>query len=66
MAVAAEADVQREPREIDGAVVQRKDLTLLRETESRELETAMAAVAGSRPGAVDVRFDDYHLERRKD
>lgn len=52
---------------LDGVVVQKKDLTLLRAVDQgRELETALVVVAGSRPGHVDVRFDDYHLERRKD
>ncbi len=51
----------------DGLVVQKKDLTMLRLSDtSRELETALLVVAGSRPGSVDARFDDFHLERRKD
>lgn len=50
---------------MDGAVLQQKDLTLLRGGDSKELET-MFVVSGRSGATCDVAFDDYHLERRKD
>ena len=50
---------------IDGAVLQQKDLTMLRAADSKELETVLL-VSGRAGNTADVAFDDFHLERRKD
>ncbi|MEQ1633668.1 MAG: tetratricopeptide repeat protein, partial [Planctomycetota bacterium] len=50
---------------MDGVVLQRKDLTMLRAADSKELDTVLV-VSGRAGSNVDVAFDDYHLERRKD
>ncbi len=49
----------------NGIVVHRHDLTLLTRNSTPELKTVLFA-SGDRLAAVDVVFDDYRLERRKD
>ena len=48
-----------------GLVVHRHELKALTGNTGNELKTFLFA-SGSRGGEVDVAFDDYHLERRKD
>ena len=50
---------------MDGVELHRQDLTLLRASDQRELET-MLLVSGRAGNVADVAFDEYHLERRKD
>jgi tetratricopeptide (TPR) repeat protein len=49
----------------NGVVVHRHDLKMLAATTTQELHTILFA-EGKRGDDVDVRFDDYRLERRKD
>jgi len=49
----------------NGVVVHTQDLKTLSANTNSELETELH-VAGQSGRRVDVRFDDYHLERRKD
>jgi len=49
----------------NGVVVHRHDLKMLTGSTSQELHTILFAT-GKRGDDVDVRFDDYRLERRKD
>lgn len=49
----------------DGDVVHQADIKMLNGQSSNELETGFF-VKGSKGAAADARFDDYHLERRKD
>lgn len=50
---------------MDGQELHRQDLTLLRASDQRELETTLL-VSGRAGNVADVAFDEYHLERRKD
>jgi hypothetical protein len=49
----------------NGVVVHRQDLKMLTASTQPELHTILFA-SGKRGDWVDVRFDDYRLERRKD
>lgn len=49
----------------NGRLVRSHDLETLSGSTGNELETGLFA-SGSKGAAVDVRFDDYRLERRKD
>jgi hypothetical protein len=49
----------------NGAVVHERPLTMLRSDSQVQLRTQLV-VTGPRQGEVDVRFDDYLLERRKE
>ncbi|MEC7584434.1 MAG: hypothetical protein VYE77_08955 [Planctomycetota bacterium] len=49
----------------NGVVVHNQDLKTLSANTNTELETQLR-VSGRSGQRVDVRFDDYHLERRKD
>ena len=49
----------------NGVVVHRHDLKMLTGATMQELHTILFAT-GKRGDDVDVRFDDYRLERRKD
>ena len=50
---------------MDGEVLHEQDLTLLRASDQKELETTLL-VSGRSGANVAAAFDDYHLERRKD
>ena len=49
----------------NGVVVHERPITTLNRTTTTELHT-MLEITGTKDSDVDVRFDDFQLERRKD